>query len=143
MPKFSSRSRKNLIGVHPQLVKILEEAIKDTPVDFTITEGVRTATQQIALYAIGRRGIPGERRVTDKDGVKNKSNHQIMSSGFGHAVDLYPYYDDKVQVTGPLVASKLSQIALHIKKTAQKLGFTITWGGDWKMVDRPHFEIRL
>lgn len=141
MAKFSKRSKENLQGVHPSLVAVLEAAIKNTPIDFTITEGVRTAEEQKALYAIGRRGIKGERTVTDKDGVRRKSDHQIKGDNYGHAVDLYPYVGGKLRVTGPEVAGYLSTIALHIKAVAKEKGVKIIWGGDWKALDMPHFEL--
>lgn len=141
MPKFSKRSKDNLAGVHPVLIQIMEEAIKDSPVDFTITEGVRSQDKQKLLYSIGRRGIAGERTVTKKDGVVNKSKHQVKQDGYGYAVDLYPYYNGKVQVTGNGVTEAFKKIAEHIKKKALQLGHKITWGGDWKIVDMPHFEI--
>lgn len=143
MAKFSKRSLDNLFGVHPKLIQVLNEAIKTSPVDFTITDGVRTAQEQIYLYAIGRRGIKGEVKVTNKDGIKKKSNHQPKADGFGYAVDLYPFYDSKVQVTGTKVVPALQQIAQHIKETAAKLGMKVIWGGDWKMRDLPHFELAL
>lgn len=141
MVKFSKRSKDNLKGVHPTLVAVLNRAIENTPVDFTITEGVRTAAEQKALYAIGRRGIKGENKVTDKDGTVKKSNHQAKADGYGHAVDLYPYVDGRLRVTGPEVAGYLATIAVHIKKQANEMGVKITWGGDWKMLDMPHFEL--
>ena len=118
----------------------MKEAIKDSPVDFTITEGLRTVERQKHLYAQGRT-TPGI-KVTQKDGVKSKSNHQAKADGFGHAVDLYPYYNGEVQVTDKDVIPKLKLVAKHIKATATKLGLKITWGGDWKTpYDPPHFEL--
>lgn len=141
MGKFSKRSLDNLEGVHPALAAVLTEAVKNSPVDFTITEGVRTATEQKGLYNIGRRGIKGEVKVTDKDGVTKKSNHQKKNDGYGHAIDLYPFVDGNLRVVGPEVAGHLSKIALHIKKVAKAMDVKIIWGGDWKMVDMPHFEL--
>lgn len=144
MPKFSRRSLDNLLGVHPNMIHVLNQAIKASPVDFTITDGVRTAQEQIDLYAIGRRGIKGEVTVTDKDGVNKKSKHQPKADGFGYAVDLYPFIDGKVRVReSAIVVPALQQIAQHIKETAAKLGVKVTWGGDWKMRDLPHFELTL
>lgn len=140
MKGFSKRSLDNLVGVHPNLVKIMKEAIKDSPVDFTITEGLRTTARQKQLYAQGRTtsGI----RVTQKNGVTSKSNHQAKKDGFGHAVDLYPYYNGAVQVSDKEVIPKLKLIAVHIKAVAKCLGLKITWGGDWKTpYDPPHFEL--
>ena len=140
MKGFSKRSLDNLVGVHPNLVKIMKEAIKDSPVDFTITEGLRTTARQKQLYAQGRT-TPGI-RVTQKNGVTSKSNHQAKKDGFGHAVDLYPYYNGAVQVSDKEVIPKLKLIAVHIKAVAKCLGLKITWGGDWKSpYDPPHFEL--
>lgn len=138
MARFSQRSLQSLKGVHPFMVHIMCEAIRDTPVDFTITSGLRSKAEQQALYAQGRTK-PGK-IVTNADGVKNKSNHQAKEDGFGYAVDLYPYVgfvdvEDK--------ANNLTKIASHIKATAKKLGYEIRWGGDFKsIVDRPHFELK-
>lgn len=141
MGNFSKRSLDNLKGVHPNMVKVLSVAIKSTPIDFTITEGVRTVARQQQLYAQGRttKGII----VTNLDGVKKKSNHQPKQDGYGHAVDLYPFYNGSVQVQDKDVIPKLKDIAVHIKKIAEELGIPITWGGDWKdPYDPPHFELK-
>ena len=140
MYKFGKRSIDNLNGVHPKLVKILTEAIKNSPVDFTIVEGVRTTIRQQELYAQGR--TKKGPIVTYADGVKKKSNHQPKADGLGHAIDLYPFYNGQVQVTHKDVIPNLKKIAAHIKKVAKDLGIPITWGGDWKKpYDPPHFQL--
>ena len=141
MYKFGKRSLDNLVGVHTNLVKVMTEAIKTSPVDFTITEGVRTAKEQQALYAQGR--TKKGPIVTNKNGTTNKSNHQTKSDGYGHAVDLYPFFEGSVQVQHKDTIARLKQIAAHIKSVAKKLGIGITWGGDWKSpYDPPHFELK-
>ena len=136
--KFSQRSINNLKGVHLDLVRVMHEAIKDTPIDFTIVEGVRTAQRQQELYAQGR--IKPGPVVTQVDGVRKKSNHQVKSDGYGHAVDLYPYFNGSVQVNA---VKELKVIAAHILATAKRLGVPVEWGGDWKMRDYPHFEMKI
>lgn len=137
MPKFGSQSLKSLQGQHPNLVKVMTEAIKDSPIDFTITDGGRTVAMQQALYAKGRTKPGGI--VTNADGIKNKSNHQAKSDGFYHAVDLYAYIDGKIQFND---TKSLKIISHHIKATAKRLGIKIGWGGDWqKFKDYPHFEL--
>lgn len=137
MPVLGKRSLDTLKGIHPDLVRVMQEAIKDSPVDFTITDGVRTTAQQQALYAKGRTAPGG--KVTNADGVKNKSNHQVKADGFGWAVDLYPYIDGKIDFND---TKSLEIIAAHIKATAKCLGVKIGWGGDWKGAwDKPHFEL--
>jgi len=134
---FSERSLNNLKGIHPQLVKVMKAAIIDSPIDFVITDGVRTTEQQKALYAKGRT-VSGS-IVTKADGVKNKSNHQAKSDGFGYAVDLYPFENGKVNLND---TKSLQIIASHILATAEKLGVKIAWGGNWKsIIDKPHFEL--
>jgi hypothetical protein len=66
----------------------MRAAIADSPAEFTVTGGVRTAAGQKALYAQGRTA-PGS-IVTNADGVKNKSSRQVKSDSYGYAVDLYP-----------------------------------------------------
>lgn len=137
MAKFSNRSINNLEGIHPDLVKVMVESIKNTPIDFTITDGLRTTQQQQILYAKGR--TTSGRIVTNADGIKNKSNHQAKEDGYGYAVDLYPYYKGMVQINDD---KRLKIIADHILETAKKLGTHIEWGGYWKFKDYPHFELK-
>ena len=136
--KLSERSLKNLELIHPDLTKVIKEAIKNSPHDFTITDGQRTTEEQKALYAKGRTA-PGK-IVTQKNGTTNKSNHQAKGDGLGYAVDLYSFYDGKVQVDDD---KKLKVIAEHIKAVAKDLKINIEWGGDWKTFkDYPHFELK-
>lgn len=143
---FSQTSLDKMSKVHPKLVEVMKEAIKNSPFDFRITDGARTAEEQFALYQKGRTK-PGP-KVTNCDGYNSKSNHQIKADGFGHAVDIFPCgilengvyrkftsdegYDDK----------KLKIISEHILKIAKGKGVNIEWGGNWKMHDTPHFEIK-
>lgn len=96
MNNFSKRSLDNLKGVHPYLVAVLVLTLKNSKIDFTITGGGRTTGEQQKLFAQGRtkNGVV----VTNADGIKNKSNHQVKSDGFYYAVDLYPYVNNSVDV---------------------------------------------
>ena len=143
---FSQESLDKMKKVHPKLVEVIKAAIVGSPFDFRITAGARTAEEQFALYQIGR-SKPG-RIVTNCDGKRAKSNHQIKSDGFGHAVDIFPCgviengvyrkftseegYDEK----------KLKLIANHILAVAKSKNVNIEWGGNWKMNDTPHFELK-
>lgn len=139
MASFGNQSLNTLKGIHPDLVKVMKAAIVNTPVDFTITDGVRTTAQQQALYAKGRTKPGGI--VTNADGVKNKSNHQVKSDGYCYAVDLYPYVNGKIDFNDKM--NNLSMIASHIKSVAKSMSIKITWGGDFKSIlDRPHFELK-
>ena len=143
---FSQESLDKMKKIHPKLVEVMKAAIENSPYDFRITDGARTTEEQFALYQIGR-SKPG-RIVTNCDGKKAKSNHQIKSDGYGHAVDIFPCgiiengeyrkftsaegYDDK----------KLKLIADHILAVAKSKNINIEWGGNWKMNDTPHFELK-
>lgn len=136
MYSFSQRSKNNLLFIHPDLVKVMNEAIKNSPIDFIITDGIRSTEEQRKLYNKGRT-TPGK-IVTNADGVNNKSNHQVKSDGYGYAVDLYPFYNGSAQLND---AKSLKIISDHIKSIAKELGVNVQWGGDWKFKDYPHFEL--
>ena len=143
---FSQESLDKMKKVHPRLVEVMKAAIVNSPFDFRITAGARTAEEQFALYQKGRT-LPGP-KVTNCDGKNFKSNHQIKSDGYGHAVDIFPCgviengvyrkftsdegYDDK----------KLRLIANHILAVAKSKNVNVEWGGNWKMHDTPHFELK-
>ena len=51
--QLSNRSKGRLEGVNPQLVQVVNEAIKRTKVDFGVTCGMRTVEEQEKLVASG------------------------------------------------------------------------------------------
>ena len=143
---FTQSSLDKMEKVHPKLVEVMKEAIENSPFDFRITSGARTTEEQKALFALGRTK-PGK-IVTYTNGVTSKSNHQIRADGYGYAVDIFPCgviengvyrkftseegYDEK----------KLKLIANHILAVAKSKNINIEWGGNWKMKDTPHFELK-
>ena len=143
---LGEKSKENLKGVHPQLVKLMTEAVKESPYDFRITQGVRTAAYQNSLYQQGR--TTPRKIVTNCDGIKNKSNHQAKADGYGYAIDIFicgivenGTYRKFTTVEG-YDTKKMFAVAKHIKEIGQKLGIPVKWGGDWnKFKDYPHFEI--
>jgi len=146
--KFGKRSLDNLKGIHPNLVKVLNETIKRSPVDFTITEGVRTTEEQQKLYSYGRTKINPDTKkmtkVTNADGIKTKSNHQVKSDGYGHAVDLYPFFLGKVQVHHKDTIKRLEDISKVFLEVGKELGIPVVWGGHWKNpYDPPHFQLKF
>lgn len=124
--KFSQRSLNNLQGVHPDLVLCVKAALQASEVDFTVVEGMRTLEKQREYFSKG-----ASRTM--------RSYHLRQPDGFAHAVDLYPYFDGKVQVTAPDRYWRM--IAVAMKKVAADIGVRITWGGDWKsFCDMPHYQ---
>ena len=128
MYKFSQRSLDNLKNVDERLVKICNELIKR--VDFTVIEGFRSPERQKELYDKGFSKI---------DGISKKGKHNYFPS---LAIDIIPYKKGH----NPFDGSKESDImfdnlAKEFKQVAKELGINITWGGDWKFIDKPHFQI--
>lgn len=139
MFKFSQTSLNRLKGVHPRLVEVFMEAIKVSPYDFLIAEGVRTAEYQHSLYQVGRTK-PGK-ILTNCDGYKEKSNHQAKADGYGYAVDI-AIYNPKLKYKADYNKQKLREVSYVIKKIAKEKNLVIRWGGDWvNFQDYPHYEL--
>lgn len=118
--KFSQRSLDRLKGVHEDLVKVMLEAIKESPYDFGITEGLRTPQRQKELFDKGLSRTLQSRHLT------------------GHAVDIAVWVDGKVNWDFP----KYQDVAEHILKVAKELKVPLVWGGMWRgLRDGPHFEL--
>ena len=58
MYKLSQNSINKLDKIHPKLVSAIQKAITNSPFDFIIVQGFRTAEYQNGLYKQGRT-IPG------------------------------------------------------------------------------------
>lgn len=136
--KFGERSLKNLIGVHPNLVRVVTRAIEISTQDFSVIEGLRTPERQAELYAQGRTK-PGN-IVT----WTLKSPHLAGPDGFGRAVDLLPVPADWKTL------SKFDAMADAMFRASKELGIPIRWGADWDKdgnprergeTDSPHFEL--
>lgn len=148
MATFGAASLKKLEGVHPDLVKVIKESIKETPVDFSIVYGVRSTAEQKRLYALGRTVVNPDGKtakkplgniVTQKNGTTNKSNHQVKADGYGHAIDFVPYLNGKIDWNA---TNEFKVIVAHIMATAKCLGVDIEAGLYWKsFVDAPHIEL--
>ena len=111
---LNERSRKNLEGVHPHLVAVVEKAREK--VDFLVTEGLRTKERQAFLVKSG------------------KSQTQNSRHLYGLAVDL-------CDCDGCYDIPDMHEIAKAMKAAAIELEVPIRWGGDWKTFkDTPHFE---
>lgn len=117
---FSSRSENNLVGVHPDLVRVARRALELSPVDFAITEGLRTLARQKELVAQGKSQTLNSRHIT------------------GHAVDVFAYPTS----AGSWEWTYYQQIAGAFKQAGDTLGIPVEWGGDWtSLKDGPHFQL--
>lgn len=119
--KYSARSLKNLNGVHPDLRRVIDRALLDSPLDFVVIEGLRTKERQKELVASGASKTMNSRHLT------------------GHAVDLVPIGPNgKAAFDWPLY----DKLGPAVKAAAEKEGVALDWGGDWtSFKDGPHFEL--
>lgn len=118
--RLSVRSRSRLVGVHPALVAVVEAALARSPIDFMVTEGLRTPERQAALVKAGASRTQKSRHLT------------------GHAIDVAALIDGQVRWDWPLYG----RIAEAFKAAAAELKTPIIWGGDWTSLrDGPHFEL--
>lgn len=115
---IDARSERNLIGVHPDLVKVIRRAAKAG--GFVVTEGLRTKARQAQLVKAGASKTINSRHIT------------------GHAIDVAAIVNGEVRWDWPLYAA----ISVRVKAAAKEFKVAIVWGGDWKSFrDGPHFEL--
>lgn len=117
---LGKRSRTNLEGVHPDLVKVVELAIQKTEVDFTVLEGLRTRKRQQELVTKGASLTMNSRHLT------------------GHAVDLGAWVNGTISWDWDYY----HKINEAVEAAATELGVEVDWGGEWeKFPDGPHFQL--
>lgn len=112
------RDRTRLVGVHGDLVRVVERARQSTP--FIVNEGLRTSARQRELFNAGATRTLNSRHLT------------------GHAVDLAVLVGTEARWDWPLYDA-LAQV---MKRAAAEQEVAIVWGGDWpRFRDGPHFEL--
>ena len=139
MSKFalSQRSYFRLWRVHPSIIRVLEDAIDLTAIDFGVAYmgGFRTEDEQRQLFIQG---------VSKADGEIHMSKHQT-----GDAVDLIIFVDGKaLDPKEEHYTEMLCVVAGVVLSSAKRLGVPMKWGGDWgkgdvrsnKSFDPYHFE---
>jgi hypothetical protein len=161
MPNLSNSSKEKLDTCDPQLIKLVNEAIKYF--DFTVICGHRNKEDQDKAVAAGNSKTPWP-----------TSPHNSLPS---RAVDLYPYSEvygllldspkvkqiiakkDNLNLVSTIDEAKINayireefcRLAQTMSVCAQQLGIEITWGADWdndgdrleqSFIDLPHFELK-
>jgi peptidoglycan L-alanyl-D-glutamate endopeptidase CwlK len=120
MFRFSKRSYASLSGVRPELIAVASRVLLYSPIDFVVTEGLRTLDRQRELVRIGASQTMNSRHLT------------------GHAIDVAAWHNGGIRWDWPLY----EKIALAFKQASEELSVNITWGGDWvSLRDGPHFEL--
>lgn len=128
MPRFGSRSKKNLKTCHEDLQDLFNEVIKH--VDCSVIEGHRSKSRQNKLFDEG------------KTKVKYPSGRHNATPS--NAADVVPYpidWNDR---------ERFHLFAGFVLGIAKSMEINIRWGGDWNMNfevddnqfdDFPHFEL--
>ena len=117
---LSKKSISNLKRVNKNLVDVVNAAIKQTPIDFCVIEGIRSPKRQRELFDSGKSKTLNSRHLT------------------GHAVDLGAWVNGKLNWEW----NYYQAISIVMKQEARDLGIAIEWGGDWETFkDGVHFEL--
>jgi peptidoglycan L-alanyl-D-glutamate endopeptidase CwlK len=117
MIKLANTSLKRLEGVDSRLVRVVKHAAEISDLMFNVSEGLRTKERQEQLFK-------------EKKTKTLNSKHLV-----GRAVDLYPIENGKI------AWNKFEELSKIMFKSAEDCNVKITWGGNWKFVDKPHYEI--
>lgn len=127
---LGKRSRQRLAGVLPELSECVYIAIGLTAQDFTVFEGLRSPETQAAYVA---RGVSKTMR----------SYHLLQRTGFGHAVDLVPFVNGRIDWCDD-ERWRYDEIRDAMFEAARDVGLQdrLEWGGDWRWFDGPHFQVK-
>jgi peptidoglycan L-alanyl-D-glutamate endopeptidase CwlK len=125
---YGARSRAEMQGMHPDLIRVLNKAITITKQDYTIFDGKRTAREQNALFRRGASKLDGYNRI---------SKHQEQRDGYVHAADLVPWRDsdgdgdNEVHWYWPAIYV----IAEAMFTAAVEENVQLRWGGCWQHIN--------
>lgn len=117
---LNAESERALLGVHPDLVRVVRRAIQITRADFRVFEGVRSHERQAKLFASGASTV-------------KTSRHEVGADGYGHAVDLVPLLDlngdgkPELRWDWPMIY----KIADAMRAACVELTVLVRWGGVW------------
>jgi len=119
---FGLRSKDQINTLDFDLIVLLHLALYKSKIDFTVLEGHRDEHRQNKLFREGFSQLKFP-----------KSKHNYYPS---KAVDIAPYPTDWDDIEAFKYLGKV------MKETAEYLGISLKWGGDWKeFKDYGHFEL--
>ncbi|EOF5041034.1 M15 family peptidase [Providencia rettgeri] len=138
---FSQRSKKNLEGVNPLLVKVLYRALEIGYADFAVIEGVRSKEEQLKNKAKG---------VSQTLNSLHIEECKIESICMGNAVDVLPTAM-KPGMNWNEHAALFDPVLRAIKQAGDEQGVSLRFGKNWThdpslpvkttFPDYPHVEI--
>jgi peptidoglycan L-alanyl-D-glutamate endopeptidase CwlK len=136
MNRLGYKSRRELIGVHPDMIIVVTTAIITLPkgLDATIYDGLRTRAEQAENI---NRGVS----------KTMLSNHLPQSDDYGHAVDVVPIIDGRLMwdSSDPMIQRRVDKAFDDIEEAMTKAAYLHSieiesgfrmWG--W---DKPHYQL--
>lgn len=126
--EFDARTEKNIATLIPEAQKLAREFMRQclkAGLNIKIICGTRTYAEQDALYAQGR---------TTKGNIVTNARGGYSWHNFGIAFDV-GVFDELGRYYGN------SPVYKRAGQIGKSLG--LEWGGDWKFVDEPHFQMKL
>lgn len=120
--KFGTKSISRLKGVHPDLVEVMKKSIEISDIDFGISCGVRTKSEQAKLVASGASQTMNSKHIPQE------------VDGFSHAIDIFCYVDGRLSWELPCywIAGDA------ILKASRELGVKLCWGACWHVGNLLH-----
>ena len=150
MYQFGRSSRERLETCKADLRLILTEALKVSPIDFGISEGVRSFQAQLDYF------LHGKSRLDPRDQEQaKKCKHLPDLDGLSNAADVYAYVPGRNDLAFDfnhlcVIAGVIIATANRLKSEG-KVSTSIRWGGNWDgdgqvitdqtFNDLPHFEL--
>ena len=136
MIRLGYKSRRELVGVHPDLIIVTVTACSMLPrgADLTVYDGLRT---------------PAEQRENVRRGVSKTMNslHLPQADGYSHAVDLVPYIDGQVRWDSKdaklqeRITRVFDDIASAMRKASELHDIQVESGYEMWGWDKPHFQL--
>ena len=114
--KFGRKSNAELVGVHPELVKLAALSLFYSRQDFMVFDGLRTESEQRNYV---RRGVSKTMR----------SKHRKQADGMSHAIDLVPVVGVLPKWDWELIFPVVA--AVDYAATEMGIADNIRWGGAW------------
>jgi peptidoglycan L-alanyl-D-glutamate endopeptidase CwlK len=131
---FDSRSEAAIAGLHllaQERARRLLGLALGNGFAAKIISGTRTYAEQNALYQQGRFGNRGPRVTKARGG---QSNHN-----FAIAFDV-GLFDSSGRYLAGDTADEIAEYR-RLGETVRTSGLELEWGGDWKFVDVPHYQV--
>lgn len=118
---LSEKSISRMKGVDARLQAVIGAAAAICPLEFQVSEGLRSRERQLMLCMAG------------------KSTTLNGQHCMGRAVDIVVIKDGAANWN----FDNYRKVADSVKKAAAQLAVEVEWGGDWKTLkDGPHFQLK-